>query len=178
MRNATVAVLLALSSIPLAHADDTARETHTRRAQTLKVFDSQGKYIGPLVAIDQLTVGTVVNANGVLIVAPIHRVSVNGQTSTSQYEWANTLPATAAPPTLDCRGFPVIGALTGPGVLRPSFTLRSGTEATAYVAPVGYSMPTPPNGQCTGEGSPAPSWLAQSTYPLTQNYPEPLAIHY
>ncbi|WP_124800658.1 hypothetical protein [Paraburkholderia phosphatilytica] len=182
MRPTQVAVLLAvcLGLSPLAHAGDDQDPdgSHRDRQHVLKVFDSQGKYVGPLVPIDQITIGAVVHANGTLIVAPISRISQNGQVSASQYQWASTLSAIASPPTVDCRGLPIINALIVPGVLRPSFSVRSGTVATAYIAGDVYSMPTPPNGQCTGQGSPTPSWLAQSTYPLTQNHPEPLSIHY
>ncbi|PRX99325.1 hypothetical protein B0G73_12348 [Paraburkholderia sp. BL25I1N1] len=183
MRKSHVAVLVSLCLASLAHGGDSwdsgdRQDSHGGHQRVLKVFDGQGNYVGPVVPIDQLTIGTVVRANGTIIVAPISRVSQNGQVSASQYQWASTLTPSEAPPTVDCRNLPVINALIAPGVLRPSFSVRVGNVATAYIGGDTYSMPTPPNGQCTGQGSPTPAWLAESVYSLTQNHPEPLAIHY
>jgi hypothetical protein len=182
MRNSHVAVLLSLCLASVAHGGDSSDPGNGKTGdpglpQVLKVFDSQGKVVGPLVFIDQITIGTAVNANGTVIVAPIQRVPLNGQVSASQYQWASTLSAIQPPPNVDCRNLPVINALIVPGLLRPSFSVRVGNVATAYIAGDTYSIPTPPNGQCTG-GSFPPAWLAESVYSLTQNHPEPLAVHY
>jgi hypothetical protein len=180
-----VAVLLCLCLISLAHGDDRSDAGHrpdnpTGHAQVLSVFDAEGNYVGPVISINQVAIGAVVHANGTIIVAPIGRASQNGQLSASQYQWASTLTPIQTPPIVDCRNLPVINALNAPGVLRPAYTTRVGNVATAYIAADTYSIPSPANGQCTSQSTQYPLfvWLTESVYSLTQNHPEPLAIHY
>jgi hypothetical protein len=183
MRKSHVAVLLSLCLTSLANGGDSADpgdrpDDRAGHPHVLKVFDSEGNYVGPVISIDQVAIGAVVHANGTVIVAPIGRVSQNGQLSASQYQWASTLNPIAPPPPVDCRNLPIINGFGAPGVLRPSFSVRNGNVATAYISGDTYSIPTPPNGQCSGQGTPSPAWLTESIYSLTQNHPEPLAIHY
>ncbi|RFU49031.1 hypothetical protein [Paraburkholderia sp. DHOC27] len=186
MRKSHAAVLLSICLASIAYAEDIPDpghrpDGHTAHSHVLKVFDSDGHYVGPVISIDAVTIGAVVHANGTIIVVPIGRVSQNGQLSASQYQWASSLSPIATPPTVDCRNLPVIDAtFPTPGVLRPAYTARVGNVTTAYIAGNTYTIPTPPNGQCSGQSMqyPLSVWLTESVFSLTQNYPEPLAIHY
>jgi hypothetical protein len=180
MRHSHVAVLLALCLTSLAYGQD---------QDVLKVFDGQGRYVGPLVASGGYQVATVIEANQTTIVVPLSRTTNNsGELSASQYEWGDALTETLYYPTTDCSGLPFIA---GPAVVRPSMIVRAGAVATVYIAPdtesstvtvQSYGVP----GSCTtlGSNSSVPpveqeeGWAPESTYPITQHYPEPLSVHY
>jgi hypothetical protein len=154
----------------------------------LQVFDSRGKSVGPVFSIG-LSSGAIVNANGVSILVPIQRVSNSaGHFSASQYQWApSSSIETEQFATSNCSPPPLVDDTSG--ALRPVIVLRNGADATAYIAPDTYShfgtLGSYLNGtQCVMTGAPTnpttsgPVWNVGSTYPLTQNYPEPLSIHY
>lgn len=158
------------------------RQSDERGGQrTLKIFDSQGRVVGPLVSYQPL--GTVLNVNGLTIFAPIQRVSMNNasQYSASQFEWAGGFSAYLTP---DCSGSPLItpsSALNSQ--VRPSQIARQGADATVYIAGDTYSAQTTfrsyrLNGACVSGSETSQAWSAESSYPLTQRYPEPLSIHY
>lgn len=189
MRTSHAAVLLALCLTPLvAHGDDTTSRAPANNNAQLKVFDAQGRYVGPLVAFDDEPVATVIEVNGAVIVVPLSRLYTNDQFSSTQYEWASSLFLGADYPTSDCSGLPFI---SGDAPVRPSVTLRSGSVVTTYIAPDAPSSTITLNSygtpaSCSTRGSspsvPPPiteeGWMPASTYPLTQNYPEPLTVHY
>jgi hypothetical protein len=70
--------------------------------------------------------------------------------------------------------------------LRPASVIKQGADAAVCVAADTYSTnitvkSSLVDGHCLSS-SPfpfnVPGWQAESTYSLTQNYPEPLTIHY
>ncbi|MEM5460647.1 hypothetical protein VSR69_38345 [Paraburkholderia phytofirmans] len=194
MRHSHVAVLLALCLTSLAYGGDgrdpdNGQSGNRDDQAVLRVFDGQGRYVGPLVAFNGARVATVVVANRATIVVPLSRTTnPNDEFSASQYEWGSDLISTAYYPSADCSGPPFIN---GDSPVRPSVTLRVGATATVYIAPdtdsstitvLSYGEP----GSCTALGFghdvqppiTAEGWAPESTYPLTQIYPEPLSVHY
>jgi hypothetical protein len=196
MRHVFVAAILSLCLSSLAYggdgtASDNAQAGNRDDQDVLKVFDGQGRYVGPLVSGNDSQVTTTIVANGAVIVVPLSRLynSSTSESSASLYEWGDSLSSSGDYPTTDCSGPPFIDA-DSPG--RPSMTIRIGTDVTVYIAPDAesstvtiHSMGLP--GQCETLGS-NPSvppvitfegWATpESTYTLTQHYPEPLSVHY
>ncbi|MGF6546467.1 hypothetical protein [Paraburkholderia youngii] len=186
MRKVLMAAFFALGLTTLSYGFDGSgsdgRERGERGGQpTLKVFDSQGKVVGPLVSYDPL--GTVLNVNGVVIFAPIQRVSVNNgsQHSASQFQWAGGI---SGYPTSDCSGSPLITpSPAATSQVRPSQIARQGSDATVYIAGDTNSVPTTLmsfliSGRCSPGPETLEAWSPESSYSLTQHYPEPLTIHY
>ena len=94
-----------------------------------------------------------------------------------QYEWASDL---AAYLSSDCSGTPLITSTVSQ--LRPSQIIRQGVDATLYIAGDTYSAQTTfmsfnLSGRCL-PGDILEAWSPESSYSLTQHYPEPLTIHY
>ncbi|MGF6935505.1 hypothetical protein OKW41_004667 [Paraburkholderia sp. UCT70] len=186
VRKVLVAALLALSMATLSYGFDGSgsggRESGERGGQrTPKVFDSQGKVVGPLISYEPL--GTVLLVNGAVIFAPIQRVSIsNGsQHSASQFQWAGDF---SAYPTSDCSGSPLITpTAAATSQVRPSQIVRQGVDATVYIAGDTYSVQTTfmsflISGRCSPGQETLEAWSPESSYSLTQYYPEPLTIHY
>ncbi|MGA7778068.1 MAG: hypothetical protein WCA85_10225 [Paraburkholderia sp.] len=192
MRKSLVAVLLALGATSLSYGDDSAPFDGGHPGgpydhHVLYAFDSHGKRIGPVLSLGTID-GVILSINGVTTFIPVERVTNSaGQFLASQYEWWSGTYSSIFPSS-DCSGPPIIvGDVLG--TLRPSTVIRQGNDATAYIAPDTYSttittaMSLYSSGQClsgstlppyiTGEG-----WTPESSYSLTQNYPEPLSIHY
>ncbi|RFU49030.1 hypothetical protein [Paraburkholderia sp. DHOC27] len=196
MRHPHVAVLLAVCLSSLAYGGDGTATSNGQAGNrddedVLKVFDGQGRYVGPLVSANDSQVVTIIVANGAVIAVPLSRIynATTNQYSAEQYEWGDILSTSGQYPTPTCGGPPFIDA-DSPG--RPSTTLRVGADATVYIAPDTESSTVTINsmglpGQCETLGS-NPSvppvltfegWAApESTYSLTQHYPEPLSVHY
>jgi hypothetical protein len=148
----------------------------------LKVVDAQGKIVGRLSTLAE-TEGVYMKIGDAVAFMPIahRRITVNTW-SASQFEWsASTYTAF---PTGDCSGAPLV-LYTRAG--RPVTLLRQGGEVTAYIAGdvrsgasnIGSIQSSYSTTTClkTG-GSGSGYWLPQSTYSLTQHYPEPLSIRY
>lgn len=191
MRKLFVSALLTLSVTSMSYgaADDIPSFGGNNQAQgdypVLQVFDSRGKAVGPVFSTD-LSTGVILNVSGTNVLVPIQRVSNSeGHYSASQYQWAQLTNVSFV--TSNCS--PPILVTTTSSALRPVIVIRSGADAMAYIAPDTASTLITAgsylNGtQCltTGvSGVPAvsePSWGVGSIYPLTQNYPEPLTIHY
>lgn len=189
MRYVNVAALLALCVAASAFGADTDSPADGPGGP-LAVFDSQGKYVGPLVSFVDQSIATVIFVNGAIIVVPISRVtSSSGHYSASKFAWTSSSPFINYP-TADCSGPPIILSTTYIGTgdaapARPSVTVRTGTETIAYIAPDTYSssIQNPSQEQANNGGcavSPITSsvsgWLPASTYSLSQNYPEPLTV--
>jgi hypothetical protein len=192
MRKLFVFALLTLSVTSVSHgANDSPVGGGNNNApgdyHVLQVFDSRGRSVGPVFSTS-LATGVILNVSGANILVPIQRVSNSvGHYSASQYQWSGASPSF---PTTNCSGPPVISDISA--ALRPVLVVRNGADATAYIAPDGYtSLITllsyaPSEGQCVAFGSSPTSppvfsvygWNPGGTYPLTQNYPEPLTIHY
>jgi len=190
MRNSIAGVLLALgfvvSSLSFGGSGESGRESGDRgEHRTLKVFDGQGHVVGPLVSYEPL--GTVIDVNGVAIFAPIERSSTNTNTryntqySASQFQWSSFFSAYL---TTDCSGSPLITpGSASTSELRPAQLVRQGADVTAYIAGDTRSAQTTfgsyrYNGACVVGTETLDAWIAETSYPLTQHYPEPLTIHY
>ncbi|MFL9962891.1 hypothetical protein PQR02_17705 [Paraburkholderia sediminicola] len=192
MLKSIVAGLLALSVTSLSYGHDGSRadgrETGERGDHpALKVFDAQGKSVGPLLA-EGSAAGVVLDVNGATILVPIRRVSDSGsQITASQYKWSGKFSDDISfYSSTDCSGPPlIIGDITE--TLRPSVVVRQGVDATVYIAPDTYSTNITAltyragsPAQCYPRVAPSVSekgWSPESAYSLTQNYPEPLTIH-
>ncbi|MGA7778067.1 MAG: hypothetical protein WCA85_10220 [Paraburkholderia sp.] len=161
-----------------------------RPGHILKVFDSKGKIVGVLTSAGS-TEGVVLNVSGIFTFAAISRsATANLQFSASQYIWTDQGGLFTS---TDCSGSTVIEATNAPApaILRPSTVVRQGATATLYIAPDAPSANLTIQsaglaGACTtyGVNSSVPpvyttmAWSPVKTYSLTQNYSEPLTIHY
>jgi len=154
--------------------------------EPLLIFDAQGKFVGLLEDYGGPGVYLMV-ANAIAFV-PIERVIVSGdggpQTvySATEFRWSGTNAADYT--SSDCSGAPVITLIGG---VRPSLTIRQGTDVTLYVAPTTNSGPirigstrSGPNFNCVPSGVPSTEygWPTESTYSLNGAHPEPLTIRY
>lgn len=193
MRYSTVAALCAVCLASSAYGGEgtsanPGRDPGESQGAALEVFDAQGHDVGPLVSFTERTVATVVSVDGAIIVAPLSRASAGGHLSASQFEWSSS---TTFPnyPSADCSGPPIVSAtnLVGSGdaaPVRPSLTLRTGSVATAYIAPDTWSTTIAGQSQlesnfgCIATSRSTSGWLPASTYSLTQNYPEPLTVRF
>jgi hypothetical protein len=153
---------------------------HDNDPPLLKVYDAQGKVIGRFDYQDRAQ-GVFVRVNGADIFLPIeHRPVSATEVSIDQFQWAQTLVVGFA--SKDCTGPAFPSSFFG--APRPSATVRAGVEATVYIAGTGLSGSAQigssyENGQCVASGSDWPQyWKAESSYSLTEHYPEPLSVHY
>ncbi|MGF6299364.1 hypothetical protein OKW43_001818 [Paraburkholderia sp. WC7.3g] len=194
MRKSLVAVLLASGITSLSYGGDGNRSDGPEAGKqgehrVLKVFDATGKNVGPVVTLGFFP-GVVLHVSGATILVPISRpFDSGGQYPASQYQWG-WLASSLGYPTTDCSGPPVVPAGgDASDILRPSIVVREGADATAYVAPDTHTTDVTlrsyvAHGKCAPDTSRpdrlhmVKGWYAESTYSLTQNYPEPLTIHY
>ncbi|WP_118181407.1 hypothetical protein [Paraburkholderia phosphatilytica] len=162
------------------------------------VFDAQGKTVGPLVSASGVS-GVFITINGAFTFVPIihsARNYTNGrleaERSSSQYQWSDSSAVAYA--SSDCSGTPLIlqiGNSEDVSVGRPSTAIRNGADVTVYVASDTYSslnaagsilsLNNGAPGSCIPQGPgtlAAPTWPAESAYPITQHYPEPLKVGY
>jgi hypothetical protein len=177
----TAVILIAVASLwnGRGTADD-SRTWHGGERRFLAVVDAHGRFVGPL-----KSGGVELTVNGAIVFVPIHRASgADGHTLASQYVWGGVSYGNSFR-TSDCSGTPFIrGELTG--TLRPATIVRQGGEATLYIAPDSFSSDFAPlvrseryvEGPCATltpvdreEG-----WTPESSFPLTQHYPEPLTV--
>jgi len=182
MRQYLIAALLALSGT-LSYGDDSSRSREQVEHRVLKVFDSQGKTVGPLVSYSGQD-GVNLTVNGATIFVTIGRVTINNgrQYSASQFEWGSVGFVTY--PTPDCSGNPVIVYYTTP--VRPAMAVRQGVDVTVYIASDSFSGPVavasarqnPNLSQCQAFSYPQVGWTPEATYDLTGHYPEPLRLGY
>jgi hypothetical protein len=194
MHKFLVVALLAAGVTSLSYGGDSSpgagnENGSPEQGRVLKVFDSQGKIVGVLTSSGS-TDGVVLNVGEIITFIAISRI-VNQNTdqyAASQFQWTDEGGLFL---TTDCSGPAAIIAGVVAAILRPSTVLRQGATATLYVAP---DTPTTnvtiqsagASGACTTYGTnpsvPPPftaqAWTPAKTYVLTQNYPEPLTIHY
>ncbi|WP_147329489.1 hypothetical protein [Paraburkholderia sp. DHOC27] len=187
MRYLKAAALLAVCLACSAYGDD-AHKPADGPGALLSVFDARGNYVGPVVGFEDRPLATVITVNGVTVVVPITRL-VNGvHLSASKFEWSSSAGLYVYLST-NCSGPPVIFSSTmiiGSGQVvpvRPSLTIRTGSETTLYIAPdtysttlVGQSQVETPFGCFGPPGLTVTGWLPASTYRLDRQYPEPLTI--
>lgn len=152
--------------------------------EVLKVFDANGKVVGPL-AIDGVGKGVILTVGGARTFVSVYRpFDELGRQHASQYAWS---AGGLSFPTADCSGPPAI-VYPWP-VLRPSRLVRTGAKLTLYLAPDGPTTTIVVHssggaGSCytyteSHDSEPpftAEAWGVEATYPL--DYPEPLTIHY
>jgi hypothetical protein len=171
------------------HADaDDARERQRRDNQrVLKVFDANGKLVGRL-ASDHSGDGVYLDVDGAIVFAAVTwlRIDVN-DTDSSRFQWKTFGPFQYS--TTDCSGSPIISPWSGP---RPSIAMRNGAEVTLLIAGDTVSSPAqvvavsdgttckppPVIGHMPPSTAPVPAFTAETSYPLTAHYPEPLTIGY
>lgn len=185
----SIALLVFAATEPsFGHDDDRpgGQDGGGRHAQrVLTVFDVNGKPIGPLVVVGSEP-GVVLTVDGARTFAPIWRVLPQGYEHASRYSWSAGGPAY---PTPDCSGPPVIA--NARPAFRPSLMDREGANVTLLIAPDAPTRAITVHSESIGKscvpltegrGGPPPYnasvWSVQTTYPLSNVYPEPLTIHY
>jgi hypothetical protein len=167
----------------VAGADEEDRARQDRDRPVAKLFDANGKFVGKVVySMSSASAGGVIlDIHGALVYAGISRITgPTGSESATQLQWTG-LPAAYSGP--NCSGTVYIPYAAGP--LRPASIIRSGATAMLHVAsgaPSQYvtvrSEEVYGGGPCTDSYQPYQSlvWTVESTFDLTQNYPEPLRI--
>ena len=175
-------VLALLLGAASAYAGDSQDQQHGSQGDGRggpEVYDAQGKYIGPLVE-SNFGDGVYLTINGAVTFVPINRVSGSTTASATQFQWSGSGPAVFS--SSDCSGPPILSVNSW---ARPSMAIRRGADVVLYVAGDAGSRPLaagsermPPNlDVCLPIVVDMPdSFAAQTTYPLTQAYPEPLSI--
>lgn len=177
---------LVLAGTSLSSARDTREDGEPQKHPVLKVFDAKGQLVGPLSQAG-LAEGVVLTIGSASTFAAITRpFDDTGRLHASKYAWTGN---GLSYPTADCSGPPVI--LNGPPVFRPSMVDRRGASATLYIGPDGPAtlvtvQSRSVEGACEsltdGHSNPPPVtanvWSVQTVYSLTDNYPEPLTVHY
>lgn len=183
-----VMVSLVVSAMSL-HTN--ADERHDRRRhdaqRVFKLFDAQGRLIGRVASYGGYD-GVFLTINGALVFAQITRLN-NGASEydSAKFQWLTYGPFNYS--TTDCSGSPLITPGSGP---RPSIAIRTGADVTLLIAGDTDSSParivavfdgkqcTPPPyiGHMPPSTDPVAAFTAETSYPLTAHYPEPLTISY
>ncbi|VXC93265.1 conserved exported hypothetical protein [Burkholderia sp. 8Y] len=182
MRGIMLLTLLFASAIT-SFADETEHHHHRH---VLHVFDANGKPVGVFRYADG-SAGIYLTVDGAQVFVPIMRRQVSGTGnqivySATEFTWGWYFMNQFY--SADCSGAPLVPTSTA---MRPSFTLRKGSDVTLYVAPEtnsqflsvsSYTLGT--NGQCQRYTSPLTTagWPVESSRVVTQEHPEPLSIHY
>ncbi|BCQ30347.1 hypothetical protein NK8_85380 (plasmid) [Caballeronia sp. NK8] len=179
MRSILIASVLATLALT-AHAGDDDRHQHRDDRHAPKVFDAQGREVGPLVS-DASQNGVYIEINGAITFVPIARAGTDDRASATQFQWGSI--GIVAYPSSDCSGSPVLFYTSGP---RPSIAVRQGADVTVYVASDADSGPVhiqsshqnPNFSQCTPYVTTITAFAVGSSYVITQHHPEPLTIRY
>jgi hypothetical protein len=178
-----VATFVLLSALwgagSVAIADDEDSLHHNSDRPVPKLFDANGKYVGNVVYFGEPEFGdpgVILNIHGALVYASIKRPL----DSPTQLQWHGFGPSYSGP---NCSGTVFVQYARGP--FRPAAIVRSGATATLYVASgtlqqmvTVQSTVTGPPETCWSESSSyvIPAWTVESTFDLTQHYPEPLRV--
>ncbi|WP_250518862.1 hypothetical protein [Caballeronia sp. ATUFL_M1_KS5A] len=196
MRSILIASVLATLALT-AHAGDDDGHHHRDNKHVPKVFDAQGREVGPLES-DAVDDGVYIEMNGAITFVPISRVATNDRASATQFQWGSSRPTpigAVAFPYPDCSGTPVLfyevvngtqlHTMYGP---RPSYTVRQGADVTVYIANDADAGPTSVRSTNQGDSfSPLgcrplvatyTAFTVGSLYVITQHHPEPLTIRY
>ncbi|WP_321800392.1 hypothetical protein [Caballeronia sp. J97] len=181
-------VFVFASALPL-HANADHDQDHARHGdhRALKVFDAQGKFVGRLASYHGYD-GVYLDIDGAIVFAAVTwlRIDPNNADS-SKFQWSTFGPFNYS--TTDCSGSPIIPPGSGP---RPSIAMRKGADVTLLIAGDTVSTPArivavfdgtncapPPTiGHVPPSTAPVPAFSAETNYPLTAHYPEPLKIGY
>ncbi|WP_250520355.1 MULTISPECIES: hypothetical protein [unclassified Caballeronia] len=183
-----VSLLLSTTSLHLsAGADKDGDRIRHEDHRVLKVFDAQGKLIGRLASYGGYD-GVFLSIDGALVFARVTRLNSNFHSyDSAKFQWSDSFLLRYPTPT--CSGSPVIPVDTGP---RPSVAVRKGADVTLLIAgdtdSVGFQIvavlegtnchPPSGGGHYQPPPSPVPGFAAETSYPLTAHYPEPLTIRY
>lgn len=169
----------------MSSADEIDGARHERDRPVAKLFDANGKLVGKLVYFYGAYVqgGVVLNVHAAPVYAGVRHVGDTQQTeSATEMRWEGIRPIFAGP---NCTGAVYVRFASGP--LRPTALARSGATATLYVASVGRKQIVTVGstggvdpGECYTSDSPSQTlaWKVESTFDLTQHYPEPLRVGY
>lgn len=146
--------------------------------QMPKVYDAQGKYVGQLSNIGD---GVYLTINGAVTFVAITRVDNGIDASATQFQWGSAKTIYYA--SSDCSGPAIIPAGNGP---RPSVAGRVGADVVLYVAGTansttlhaGSMRQAPDANACFSDQNSNinQAFATETTYPLTQEHPEPLTI--
>ncbi|BBP99084.1 hypothetical protein BSFA1_42130 [Burkholderia sp. SFA1] len=194
MRSILIASVLATLALTAHAGDDDGH--HHRDRHVPKVFDAQGREVGPLES-DAIENGVYIEINGAITFVPIGRVGTVERGSATQFQWGSDRPiliGEVAYPTSDCSGTPFLYYSHGSGTLgppltsgpRPSIAVRQGADVTVYIASDADSSPVnvqsalgnPNPSECQRLRATLTAWTVGSSYVITQHHPEPLTIHY
>lgn len=183
-------VALFMSALPLHAGAGGDNGTDWRRhdeQRVLKLFDAQGKLIGRVASYGGYD-GVFLTINDALVFAQITRLNTHFEGyDSAKFQWSESFVFSYSNPT--CSGSPIISPNTGP---RPSIAMRTGADVTLLIAGDTDSSPvhvvavfngtqcTPPPfiGHVPPSTAPVPGFTAETSYPLTAHYPEPLTISY
>jgi hypothetical protein len=155
--------------------------------RVLKVFDAQGRLVGRLASYHGYD-GVYLTINGAIVFAAVTWLLVDPHhIDSSRFQWWTFGPFNYS--TADCSGSPIISPQSSP---RPSIAMRKGADVTLLIAGDTVSSPAtvvavsdgtncapPPTiGHVPPSTAPVPAFTAETDYPLTAQYPEPLTIGY
>ncbi|SAL52569.1 hypothetical protein [Caballeronia humi] len=179
--NSLVLLAAAYGTWPVA-AEEEDRGRHDRDFLGAKLFAANGKFVGKVVYYGWSSEGGVLlKINGVLVYAGINRVTTppgSGLYSATQMQWSGDSPTYTVP---NCSGTVYIGYPSGP--FRPTATVRSGATAVLHIGSVSPQQLVTVRsenyaGTCYNYDYTYQKgvWTVESTFDLTQNYPEPLRI--
>ncbi|MDR5748796.1 hypothetical protein QCE73_37070 [Caballeronia sp. LZ029] len=176
-----LALLCAAVSTYAGDSHDQGAGRHGGERQGPKVYDAQGKYVGLLVGSASGD-GVYLTINGAATFVGINRVSDNTTASATQFQWWGGNFAAYA--SSDCSGPAIIQSYDALG--RPSTAVRVGTDVVLYVAGGADSTTLQARSQrvprnldvlCASLDVQFDRVFAtEATYPLSQEYPEPLTI--
>lgn len=198
MRKLILATCLVCSTSLVIADDHHDRHDDPMSFRIPKVFDAQGKIVGPLASFSGRS-GVFLSINGALVLVPIiHRprdatqTGLSAERSSSEFQWSDvdSVPYASA----DCSGTPLVpqtGQRADDSGPRPSIVVRQGVDVTVYVAAATYSKSQVTGSYRTlGPGSTSscfaespgnftdPAWPSETAYPMTQHYPEPLRVSF
>lgn len=172
-------------------------EDERHRDPVLMLYDSHGARIGPIVSYG-FQDGVMLTLNGAVVFAAVARAqSADGSTGTfppsvrysaSQLTWLTASGVYFA--SSDCTGagyFRVSDAVVNLyAPTRPSIAVRAGQKVTLYIASdtttsstaVSSFFATVLNRCLSFPPESIDLWKTESTFDLTDHYPEPLSAHY
>jgi hypothetical protein len=175
---AAAAAHAADSSVPVTAAQGT-QGTSGIQKPALKVYDAHHKVIGQLVSYNGAD-GVYLTINGATTFTRIGRLTDASGTGhpANAFAW---VPSATNFESADCSGQPVVNYDSN--WPRSSVSLRQGADVVVYVGSDTNTTPIATTsvleyGSCTVLKMNAQSVRPESTYDVTQRYPEPLTIDY
>lgn len=166
MRPCLIAVLLLLVALP-SLADE---------PPVLKLYDANGHLVGPLASYGGSD-GVFLSVNGAITFARISRIDSTLPYSVTLFAWS--AGSRVDYESANCSGTPAIEWQSGGP--RPSISIRQGTETVLYIGSDTNTQQLPlasaiVDGRCISFPFTLPLVRAESSYSLTQHYPDPLTV--